>query len=230
MQALHKYTFINNAVEHLSNQNEGELDFHLKAAPMAPFALSNEDLQKLRQSGRDYWSEELMRRYVDIPPTLPLNGLVRSLRRQLKKMTQRTEIRNLPIPTNTEIAVLKILWENSDATASQVYAKLDTSIRLTAEDLQTVLANMVTKGFLQRQRISPLHTFDLFGVAEIPIGPKLWSKKQNRIYRYWPLVSKERLITYLESKRFLAYTGDGTFGQVQTSAKYIEEKLSLMIQ
>ncbi len=228
--AYRKYLFINDSVQKLDVHENGSVDFNLSSSQKNLYSLSNEDLQQLKQYGRDNWDQEILRRYVDIPPTLPLNGLFSGLKNGFKSLAKPPDIRYLPIPTNTEIDVLKILWGEREATGSDLYAKLDSSVAVTAEDLQIILKNMVDKGLLIRKRISPLQTFSLFGVASIEIGPKIWRNDKNKIYLYRPVISKQTLLTYLESKRYLAFSAVKGLSNSQIASHYIAEKISLLVK
>jgi len=228
--AFRRHLFINESLQQLTAGDSSTLSFILKTQEPDLFSLSNEDLQELHQSGRDQWSRELMHRYIDIPPVLPLTGIFSGLRDAIKSLTRPKHTRLRAIPTETEIDILKILWSDGILTGSALYAQLDSTLPVTAEDVQAVLADMTDKGLLHRQRISPLHTFSLFGVAEIPVGPGPWRNEKNRIYLYWPTVTRDKLITYLESRRYLAFASTRDFGDIHAPTKHIEERLHRLLR
>ncbi len=228
---LRKYSFIQNATARFDSlEADTSLVFQLRSSSAAPLYLTREELEKITPEGADPLDEDIRRRFIDIPPTIALNQLLRSLGEALKKPTPKLADGILPIPTNLEIDILKLLWVESLATPSTVYARLDTSWKITAEDLQGILEEMVNAGFLDRKQISPAHEFDLLGLAQIELSAK---NRKNKVYLYWPIIPKDKLITYLDAKRFLAYESArerGSNGESNHYYKVLEEKLYRLIQ
>ncbi len=199
---LRKIRFINDAVESLTDTGVADLNFNLSADQPLPFFLDEQGLKALEPSGNGAdWIDDQMRQRSGIPPTVSLNEAIQSLVQQFKRKRKSTESRNLPIPSNMEIDILKILWVEKEATSGEIYASLDTSRVIFAEELQAVLGRMVKRGFLDRKKISPSHDFSLFGIAKIEMSSK---NRKNKQYLYWPIVTKKKLFTYLDAKHFLA--------------------------
>ncbi|MCH7676146.1 BlaI/MecI/CopY family transcriptional regulator [candidate division KSB1 bacterium] len=128
-----------------------------------------------------------------------------------------------------EIEVLKVLWVESAATSSEIYAQLDSTIRITSQDLQKILEQMADRGLLDRKKISPSHEFTFFGIAKIELSSK---NRKNKLYLYWPLLRKGKLITYLDAKRYLALSSSETTSTNgrPTLAKRLEEKLYRLLE
>ncbi|MFQ5650934.1 MAG: hypothetical protein ACE5IY_13410 [bacterium] len=200
---LRKIRFIDDATVSFTDSTTSDLAFEMDANQPLPFFLDEDGLKALEPGAgsQDWIGEELRRRQSDIPPTISLNDAIRNLVRTFKKKPKRLEDRNLPIPTDTEIDILKILWVEKKATAGEIYVQLDTSQVIFAEELRAILARMVDRGFLDRKKISPSNEFSLFGIAQIELSSK---NRKNKQYLYWPIVTKEKLFTYMDAKRFLA--------------------------
>lgn len=232
---LRKYNFINNALINISDTSDSIMAFDLSSEQQLPLFLDSEGLKGLAPQSLDPIGDELRRRNSDIPPTIPLNDAIKNLVESFKKSPKKLENRDLPIPTDMEIDILKVLWVEGSATPSEIYANLDTSALIFAEELQTVLESMVSRGFLDRKKISPSHEFNLFGLAQIELSSK---NRKNKVYIYWPIVTRERLFTYLDAKRYLALVAarnDNDYDFKNNDyknnyLKYLEKKLYRMFE
>jgi len=227
---VRKYGFINDTVTIFSSAHDDtSLTFQLQAKPNVSLYLTPEELHEIPQVGPDPFGEEWRRRISDTPRTVPLNQLLQSIAESFNKPSPRLSDGSLPIPTNLEIDILKALWEKTAATPSDIYAQLDTSWKITSEDVTAILDDMANRGFLGSKKISPSHEFSLFGIAGIEMSPL---NRKNKVFLYWPVVPKDKLITYLDAKRYLAYSSaseTAANGQV-AYYKLLEEKLYRLIR
>ncbi len=227
---VRKYSFINDTVTLFSSAHDDtSLTFQLRAQPNVSLYLTPEELQDIPQVGPDPEGPEIRRRFSDTPPTVPLNSLLQGIAESFKKPSPQLSDGTLPIPTDLEIDILKTLWEKTAATPSDIYAQLDTAWKITSEDLAAILEEMANRGFLDRKKISPSHEFSLFGVAGIEMSPL---NRSNKVFLYWSVVPKAKLITYLDAKRYLAYSSaqeTAANGQV-AYYKLLEEKLNRLIR
>lgn len=199
MYLLRKFDFVNATITQIISSDSFESVLYFEAKPPSvTFSLTAEELHKISRRNIDYIGEELRRRFIDVPPTIPLFAAFFHGNRQLLQKTKLSQ--QFPIPTDVEIDILKVLWLHPGSSSSEVYAQLDTLRHITSEDLQTILAGMNQRGLLARKKISRSNEFSLFGIAEIELSPK---NRKNKLYVYWPVVTKEKLITYLDSKRYL---------------------------
>lgn len=224
---VRKYDFIEQTVSQSPIDTAANLDFHLGAAPK--LYLTPNELQQTPTQYPDPMAEQLRRRYLDIPSTAPLNGLARSLKESFES-SEKKPLDELPLPNDTEIEILKTLWPKTIASSSEIYAELDSTIQLTSEDLNDLLREMTERGFLGRKKISPAHKFTVFGLFSFEISAK---NKKNQLYVYWPLVSKQDLIRYLDAKRYVAFTAaqkSSTNGRTELYHKYLTMKLNRLIQ
>ncbi|MFQ5675675.1 MAG: BlaI/MecI/CopY family transcriptional regulator [bacterium] len=227
-----KFNFINGALDDFSSSSIADLSFDLRSQQEPLLYLTPEELQQIPPIGPDPFGPDFWKRFNDIPPTVPLNTALQSLIRSFRGQARRRPFaRSIPIPTKTEIDILKVLWAKSEANSSDIYAELDSLIHLTSEDLQIVLANMVDRGFLDRKKISPSDEFNLFGIVSIEKSSK---NRKNQLYLYWPRVNKASLIKFLDSERFLALATAGRTaslsGRKTTYQRSLEEKLYLLVQ
>ncbi len=235
--SLRKEQFITAAVNGLTDTtSQGSLFFKLAKERRLPFVLDSEGLQGLDPGpGGDPIGDELRRRQADVSPTIPLNQAIESLVQSLRKTDKKRSDENLAIPTDMEIDILKVLWVEGGATASEIYSKLDTGTVIFAEELQDVLANMVDRGFLDRKQLSPANEFSLFGIAKIELSSK---NRKNKVYLYWPIVTREKLFTYLDAQRYMALVSaqnDQDYDiknnpYASNYQKYLEKKLYRMFE
>ncbi len=225
-----KINFILNTASSFSSLfSDTSMVFQLTSRPPALF-LTPEELLEITPQGADPFGDELRRRYNDIPPTIPLNQLIRSLAKNNKSSRKKFSGPEIPIPTDLEIDILKVLWVQPVITSSDIYAKMDTQQPITSEDLNKILEHMTHRGFLDSKKISPSHEFGLFGFAKIELSRK---NVKNQLYIYWPLIPKDKLITYLDAKRFLAYEAaqiSRDDGQSNQFYKALAEKLNRVVR
>lgn len=227
---IRKYGFINDTVTIFSSvHDDTSLTFQLRAKPNASLYLTPEELHKIPQVGPDPFGEEWRRRISDTPRTVPLNQFLQGIAESLNKPNPRLSDGSLPIPTNLEIDILKVIWEKTAATSSDIYAQLDTSWKITSEDVAVILDDMASRGFLDNKKISPSHEFSLFGIAGIETSSL---NRKNKVFVYWPVVPKDKLITYLDAKRYLAYSSASETAANGYIAYYklLEEKLYRLIR
>ncbi|MFQ6114268.1 MAG: hypothetical protein ACE5NG_09290, partial [bacterium] len=213
---------------------DSSLEFQMQSNQRMSLFLTREELHEITPQGADPMGEELLRRYRDVSPVLPIVPLlsqgIKSLIDKLSAARKKSLGFTLFIPKDIEIDILKILWVKSAATPSEIYAQMDTLWSITSEDLNKVLEEMVARGFLARKKISASYGFNFFGITQFDLSSK---NRKNKVYVYWPLVPKEKLITYLEAKRFLALAASekhGTDGERNNYQKLLEEKLYRILQ
>ncbi len=109
------------------------------------------------------------------------------------------EIKSIPQISDAEWQVMKVLWNKSPLTASQVISELKEETDWSPKTIHTLLNRLVNKKALRVD-------------------------KNARPYEYYPLVSKEECVRK-ETKLFLEKVYDGSVGMLL--ANFIEnEKLS----
>jgi predicted transcriptional regulator len=201
MFLLREQAFIQDALASYSAFDSAGLRFGYHPVAFST-SLITPELWRSAAKFREDEAERFLRNAADIPETLPLHGLLQGAADAFRTSKQRAMAANLPLPTTSEIEVLKTIWRLDAATSSEIYAALDSAIlsRYTAEDLQELLEDMSKRGFLESRKISAAHTFSFFGLAEIEL---LARNRRNKLYVYRSLISKEQLIRYLESRRYL---------------------------
>lgn len=166
------------------------------AADISPFA-ALKDTTQFNVFPGPY--PDRIQRHLDHPPTLPLNRVATQGTNFLAELFNRKKeikpIRLDYIPSETELAIFSALWESSTATDREIYAALDTTIHLTAEDMQDILARLAQKGLVKRTLVSPRNELTL------PIGTIEMSGKnrRNRIYEYKALIHSADVLRYLDA-------------------------------
>jgi predicted transcriptional regulator len=152
-------------------------------------------------SGIDVIDEQLRREQLGIPPLSNLGNLLGAGVKYLAEKLGGGGTKVKPfavIPSESEIEVLKILWKETRATSSEIYAQLD-SARITAADLQQILAVMTQRGLLEREQISPRHEFTVLGGITLEMSAR---NRKNREYIYWPKVTRQAMLTFLDATAF----------------------------
>jgi hypothetical protein len=232
---LRKFNFINNTVSLISTiTSDTNMSFQIRSNQRLSLFLTPKELREITPQGADPLGAELLRRYRDAPPVVPISPLfsqgLKSLIKKFSSPSRELLGPDFPIPKNIEIDVLKVLWVQSAATPSDIYAQIDTLWPVTSEDIHRILEDMANRGFVARKKISPTHAFNLFGFAQIELSSL---NRKNEIYLYWPLVPKEKLIAYLEAQRFLAFASSdkkGANGSKSIYQKTLEEKLYRLVR
>jgi hypothetical protein len=211
---MRKWRLITGAlVDFRSALTDSDVSFVLRSRP--PLALTREELAQFSPP-RDFVADELYRRQLGTVPPLNLNPLLQGATRLLADAlpSGKRPRRISTIPSPLEADILSVLWRDGTATRGDVYASLDTVWRITAEDLDRLLEEMVQKGLLARKKISPENALSIttpLGVVSIEMSNL---NRKNVNYVYWPLVDRQKLITFLDAQLYLAsstspLTGDG---------------------
>ncbi|MFQ5824205.1 MAG: hypothetical protein ACE5JB_09140 [bacterium] len=232
---LRKYFFIENAMSTLTSiSRDTSLEFRMRSNQGLSLFLTSEELHEITPQGIDPIGQDLLRKNRDVAPVILISPLlsqgIKSLIKKLNPPNKKLLGSDFPIPKDIEIDILKILWTYSAATPSDIYAQMDSSWPVTSEDLHKILGEMVERGFVARKKISPSNEFNIFGIARIEMSSK---NRKNKDYVYWPLIPKEKLITYLEARRFLVLTYSerrSTNGEKSNLQKTLEQKLYRLIQ
>lgn len=99
------------------------------------------------------------------------------------------------LPSDLEIEVLSQLWNEPLATDPELYIKLPSYLRITAEQFETVLTQMVREGLVERKQVSPQNLFTILtplGATQIEMSPL---NRKNRVFQYQPLVKRKELLS-----------------------------------
>ncbi|RQW06090.1 hypothetical protein EH223_02905 [candidate division KSB1 bacterium] len=146
----------------------------------------------------DRTQRDLEQYNLERPSTVPFNRAITEgadYLSSLFKNKQNKPVRLDFIPSEVELAIFESLWESSIATDQEIYAALDTAIRITAVDLQDVLVRLQQKGLVKRTLVSPRNEFTL------PVGTIEMSAKnrRNRVYEYKALIHSDDVLRYLHA-------------------------------
>jgi len=136
-------------------------------------------------------------------PTVSVPRLLQSGANFLKDILVNSEddksVRMDFLPNEKQLEALNIIWQNQRATDQSIYASFDTSIKITATDLNIILEKLAARGLLKRKIVSPRNEFTFFGLTGeggIEMSP---TNRRNRIYEYQPLISKDEMVDYLNA-------------------------------
>ncbi|MBN2356373.1 hypothetical protein JXO59_09685, partial [candidate division KSB1 bacterium] len=112
-------------------------------------------------------------------------------------------VRIKSIPSEKEVAALAAIYDLGQPTQVDIYAQLNSSIHMTAQDLDAVLTELVQKGWLQRQMISPRNEL-LFITPAGNVGvEKSALNRRNRVYRYTSVIDRNHLMNFLQAQLYL---------------------------
>jgi hypothetical protein len=206
---MRRWRFVTGAaLDFRATQDGTNLNFVAKSQPLS---LTKEELQQFKPP-RDFVAEDLYRRQMGTVPPLDFNPILQSgarlLRGALAPRKSPQTLTSLPSPLETDVLVH--LWQSAPATGGQLYAGIDTTWRVTAKDLNNLLADMVTKGLLDRKKISPENQLGIstpLGVVSVELSGL---NRKNQEYIYWPLVDRHEMITYLDAQLYLASSATPT--------------------
>ena len=161
---------------------------------------------------RDRVADEMYKRNFGGPQPLSLTDLIAAGAALLtngiigdKKKDKKPKLTF--IPTESELNVLNIVWNEEKTTQLEIYSVLDTSNTLTASQLDRVLERMVKKRLLKRKQISPRDDFTVL----TPLGSFAFEKNSmnrlNRVYLYEPFIDREEMMRFLIAVRNQVLSG-----------------------
>ncbi|MDZ7262196.1 MAG: hypothetical protein ONB05_08845, partial [candidate division KSB1 bacterium] len=142
----------------------------------------------------------------DAPALVKIGPLVQGLASRISSSKDRDQKKKHLdyVPSRLEIKVLRTLWEEKEAPGETIYARLDTSWHITAEDLNSVLEHLTEIGFVSRKKISPQNTFTIatplgsYGIEMSELNRK------NSVYLYKPIIQRDDLLRFFNALLFLA--------------------------
>ena len=104
------------------------------------------------------------------------------------------------IPSDAALDALCVVWQQDSVSDQDIYTQLDTSLRVTAEDLNGILTHLTDKGLLTRKLISPQHKFKFFFLPEDRFGLELSAKnRRNRVFQYSPNIASRDVLDFLNA-------------------------------
>jgi len=101
----------------------------------------------------------------------------------------------ISLPSYLEIEVLDQLWSEPLATDPELYIKLPSYFRITAEQFEQILTRMVRQGLVARKQVSPQNLFTIltpFGATQIEESSL---NRKNRVFQYRPLVNRKEILS-----------------------------------
>ncbi len=142
---------------------------------------------------------------LDLPPDQ--FNLPRMLFQGAKKVSELVSGTSEPkldfIPTQAELEALELIWKHHRITGQNIYAQMDTSIKMSKQDMDRILSVLVDRGILKRKIVSPEYKVMLF-VAEVEVSPK---NLRNRVYEYEPLLPRDDMKRFLNALYYQLKTG-----------------------
>lgn len=148
---------------------------------------------------RNSWENELRKRASGGSEQILFNPIQIANAFQSKQEWERSkhEFKNKFIPSNLQLNVLRVLWEEPSATQIDIYLGIDKEYPITAQRLDKQLERMVNLGLVERKMISPQHTFTILTplkAFQIEMSAK---NRKNRVYLYRFLVEKKNIVQFL---------------------------------
>ncbi len=186
---------------------------------------------KVQPGPFDKIQDDINQRNTGTRAPLPLNQALREgakyLSDVLSKDKDEKPVRLDFIPSESELAVLKVLWEQPKVTDHDIYTSIDTSVKITAEGLNRVLQGLTAKGLLDRQIVSPRNEFTL------PLGTVEMSAKnrRNRVYKYQTRVKSDDVLRYLNAVLYRVEQGTAKEDSSrQEMAESIRKKILILLE
>ena len=105
------------------------------------------------------------------------------------------KIKLTKIPTDAQLEALNVVWEQKEATNQMIYSLMDSSVKLTAQDMNTVLEEMVQDGLLTREIVSPENKLTVMAFQVEMSRQNL----KNRIYQYKTDLKRDEMVTFLNA-------------------------------
>ena len=201
---LRRKAFVESIVEQTAHDLSDSTMIMRFAITAGALALSPEELSKIPPA-TDPIGARLQQENLGVPGLLNVGNLIGA---GLKYLTGRTSAgEHAPelwtaIPTETEARVMDALWAKRAATDSEIYARLD-SVALTFKDMQAVLDNMLARGLVEREQISPKNELTILGTFTVEMSRK---NARNREYLYRPRTSRRMFYTFLDALAFSRYS------------------------
>ena len=220
--------------QYISQRASQSLGFNVYANGKKPILFFPDSLKFYTGRDYDYVGEELQRRWSDVPPVLDFGAMLRTgigllnKKNNKGKGTRKKRIHELPTPSRAEIHILTTLWTAGKISGPQIYARLDTSVNITAEMLWNLLHKMARNGFVQEKIISPQNVFNIvtpIGIFPVEVSGK---NRRNRVYEYTPLVDRKELLEVLEARRYVLNTRSATTDAARQKQE-IEKLIRLLV-
>lgn len=149
----------------------------------------------------DRIDKDIYKRNLGHEKPMPLSDLLRAgadyLSKRLGKKEKKPRLKR--IPTEAELRALKVVWDQGAATDEQIYAEMDSSVKITAQQLNAILANLADEGLVSRKIVSPRNEFTIgLPFKDISIEMSELNRK-NRIFQYKPRISREEMLQFLNA-------------------------------
>ena len=100
------------------------------------------------------------------------------------------------VPSAAELEILSIIWEKPQVNDIEIYASLDSSIKVTAEEMQGILAKLVEKRLLSRKLVSPQNELSLPFGAAVEMSAQ---NRRNRVFEYQARIDAQEILRYLNA-------------------------------
>jgi predicted transcriptional regulator len=198
-QWLRRRLFVDNVLTGgAANLKDSSLFFRLQQ--QSPLSLNQSQLNRIPPR-LDPIEESIRREQLEAPSLFNVGSLLGKGVKYLAEKLGAGGSKPQPlaiIPSELEIDVMNVLWKKQEATASAIYAQID-SAQLTAVDLQHALDAMTERGLLDRQQISPRHEFTILGAIPIEMSAK---NRKNREYLYRPQIARRTMLAFLDATAF----------------------------
>ena len=148
----------------------------------------------------DKIDRENTKRNLGHEPTVPLTSLVAGALSELNKLLSSPKKPRIQhIPSDIQLEALNVIWQEQQATDMDIYAQLDTSLRLTATDLNNALGDLYQDGIVSRKQVSPKNEFTVLGGVKIEMSAQ---NRRNKVYEYKAEVKRGEFIDYLNGVLF----------------------------
>ncbi|NIA30339.1 MAG: hypothetical protein GWP06_10560 [Actinobacteria bacterium] len=158
-----------------------------------------------------------------VPLSSALAAGAKYLSDKMKKKKQKIVKINF-IPSPEQLAALDFIWDSKKkVTDQEIYASLDSTVRVTSEDMNRILAGLARRGILSRKIISPQNEFTIMtplGAEGIETSAK---NRRNRVYEYKANIERADMVRFLNAALYQIENGmKRQFHSRQDSLKLVQ--------
>lgn len=190
IQESHRLRWIPEIMNHLQGQSNQNLVFRQEISRLNLQQIYLDSLMIPFETAADQWVA--LHSGAGYAPTLPVSLSDQNLLPHWEKYPRK----HLTfLPSDLEIEVLLKLWDEPLATDPELYVRLPSDLRITAEQFEKVLAQMVREGLVERKQVSPQNLFTIltpFGATQIEMSSL---NRKNRVFQYQPLVNRKEILS-----------------------------------
>jgi len=192
-------------------------------------------LNMLPGAGTDRLEKDIYKRNTGGEKSVPLSSALAAgakyLADKMKKKKSRVVKINF-IPSPEQLAALDFIWNaKKKVTDQEIYASLDSTVRVTSEDMNRILAGLARRGILSRKIVSPQNEFTIMtplGSQGVEMSAK---NRRNRVYEYKANIERADMVRYLNAALYrIEHAMKRRFSSRQDSLKLVQDLKKMILK